>query len=157
MLAALTTMRTLATLALVLASTACIMPPQSGAGGGSPSYASSGGSSGGDPSTSSNDSSMPGTPASASSSSEPAAPSSVSVTIRSSCSQTVKVFFGDKPKFGSGTYSSISSNSVQSHTFRPGDQLWIVDESENGLGSTSVSANTRELEIGSSCTSISSR
>ena len=39
----------------------------------------------------------------------PAGP--VSVTIRSACSKTVKVFYGDKPKFGSGTYSSISSNS----------------------------------------------
>jgi hypothetical protein len=85
----------------------------------------------------------------------PAGP--VSVTIRSACSKTVKVFYGDKPKFGSGTYSSIESNSVQSHSFKPGEMLWIVDESENGLGSATIAAGTRELEVGSSCTTIASR
>ena len=85
----------------------------------------------------------------------PAGP--VSVTIRSACSKTVKVFYGEKPKFGSGTYSSIDSNSVQSHSFKPGEMLWIVDESENGLGSATISAGTRELEVASSCTSIASR
>jgi len=60
-------------------------------------------------------------------------------------------------EFGSGTYSTISSNSVQSHSFRQGDMLWIVDESENGVASASIGAGTRELEIGSSCTSINAR
>lgn len=149
------TLAKLGSLALVLATSACLIPPQSGAG---PTYASSGAgpSSSGSPESSS--SSFPeATPAAASTQAGPAAPSSVSVTIRSACSQTVKVFFGEKPKFGSGTYSSISSNSVQSHSFRPGDMLWIVDESENGISSTSVSASTRELEIGSGCTSINAR
>jgi hypothetical protein len=126
-------------LAIVFAS-ACLMPPPQGGSG--PTYASSspGPSSGGD-----------GTEAAYA----PAGP--VSVTIRSSCSQTVKVFYGNKPKFGSGTYSSISSNSVQSHSFQPGDQLWIVDDSENGISNATVSSSTRELEITSSCTGISSR
>jgi len=136
------------------------MPPMTGGGGnyaGSPSSSSGGG--GGDPSSSS---SMGGPPppsssSSSSSSSAPAPAGPVSVTIRSACSRTVKVFYGDKPKFGSGTYSSIDSNSVQSHSFRPGEMLWIVDESQNGLGSTSVGSGTRELEIASSCTAISSR
>jgi len=37
------------------------------------------------------------------------APVVVSVNIHSDCSNTVKVFYGTKPKFGSGTYSTISS------------------------------------------------
>ena len=79
------------------------------------------------------------------------------MTIRSACSKTVKVFYGDKPKFGSGTYSTIDSNSVQSHSFRPGEQLWVVDESENGLGSATIAQGTHELEVSSSCTAISAK
>ena len=87
--------------------------------------------------------------------STPAGP--VYVEIRSSCPQTVKVFYGEKPKFGSGTYSSIDSNSVQSHSFQPGEQLWIVDDSENGISNATIGSGTRGLEINSSCTGISSR
>lgn len=79
----------------------------------------------------------------------------VSVTIRSSCGKTVRVFFGDKPKFGSGTTSSISSNSVQSHSFRAGDQMWIVDEHDNGISNTQVSSSTREIEV--SCNGLVTR
>lgn len=93
--------------------------------------------------------------ASSSSSSSPSSSGPVSVTIRSSCGSTVRVFYGDKPKYGSGTTSSISSNSVQSHSFRAGDMMWVVDEHDNGLGSVSISANTRELEV--SCGGISAR
>ena len=129
-------MKSLATLACVF-TTACLMPPaQNGGGnysGGGGGY-SSGAPASGDPAAepASYGSAPASAPASAAAQAGP-----VSVTIRSACSKTVKVFYGDKPKFGSGTYSSISSNSVQSHTFQPGDMFWIVDESENGLGSTS--------------------
>ncbi|MEO8840249.1 MAG: hypothetical protein ABI591_14655 [Kofleriaceae bacterium] len=142
---------------LVLSLSACLMPPQNGGNyAGSPSSPSS---SGGSPSSASDPSGPPppSSEASSSTTSAPAPQGPVSVTIRSACSKTVKVFFGDKPKFGSGTYSSIDSNSVSSHSFRPGEQLWIVDESENGLGSAQVSASTHELEVSSSCTAISSR
>lgn len=87
----------------------------------------------------------------------PAAPSSVSVTIRNSCGKTVKVFYGDKPKFGSGTYSSASSNSRSSHSFRPGDQFWIVDDSQNGLANVQVTESTREIEILGSCDQLAAR
>ena len=68
--------------------------------------------------------------------------SSVSVTIRSQCTKTVRVFYGDKPKYGSGTTSSVSSNSVSSHTFRAGDQMWIVDDQDNGIGNLLTSLLT---------------
>jgi hypothetical protein len=86
-----------------------------------------------------------------------AASGPVSVTIRSSCRETVKVFYGDKPKYGSGTQSSISGNSRQSHSFRPGDMFWIVDSSGNGMSSVTVNPGMREIEILSSCTGMSSR
>lgn len=87
----------------------------------------------------------------------PAPAGPVSVTIRSACPSTVKVFYGDKPKFGSGTNSSISSNSVNSHTFQPGDMFWIIDESENGLDSVTVDDRVRTIEINRDCTSLSVR
>ncbi|MGB1012701.1 MAG: hypothetical protein ACPG4T_01105, partial [Nannocystaceae bacterium] len=87
----------------------------------------------------------------------PAAPSVVSITLRNACPNTVKIFFGDKPKFGSGTYSSMSSNSSTSKSMRPGDMIWIVDDSQNGLSSATVSASTRKVEITSSCTGLTAR
>ncbi len=88
---------------------------------------------------------------------QPAAPTTVSVTIRSSCSKTVGVFYGDKPGFSSGTRSSVSSNSVSSHTFRVGERMWVLDDRDQPLSDVTVSENTRNLEIHSSCTSISTR
>jgi len=87
----------------------------------------------------------------------PAAPQTASVTIRSACPRTAKVFYGDKPGFSSGTQSSISSNSVQSKTFRVGDQMWVTDDSGKGLDSVTIDASTRQIEITSSCSGLSSR
>lgn len=102
--------------------------------------------------------SKPQTQSSSSSSSSSSSASNsgpVSVTIRSRCGSTVRVFYGDKPKFGSGTTSSISSNSVQSHSFRAGDMMWVIDDHDNGLGSVTISSGTRELEV--NCGGISAR
>jgi hypothetical protein len=85
----------------------------------------------------------------------PATSSHVSVTVRSQCSKTVRVFFGQKPKFGSGRTSSVSSNSVSSESFNTGDMMWIVDESDNGLASTTVSSSTHEITVGADCHTLS--
>ena len=153
----------LAAALLSVAATACIMPPQ---GGAQPAGPSASPSSSEDESTMSSPSSSSSsswssysspTPTRASTPAAPAAPTTVSVTIRSSCSKTAKVFYGDKPGFSSGTQSSISSNSVQSKTFRVGDQMWVTDESGKGLDGVTIDAGTRQIEISSSCTSLSSR
>lgn len=89
----------------------------------------------------------PGSPGSA-----PAGP--VSVSIRSSCPKTVDVFFGKKPGFSSGTFSSIESSSVSDHSFQPGDMMWIVDGDQNGLASATVSPTTTEIEVTRSCTGL---
>lgn len=81
-------------------------------------------------------------------------PKTVSVSIRSACSKTVPVFYGDKPKFGSGTRSTVSSNSVSNKTFEPGDMVWLTDDKEEGLGSVTIAEGMREIEIGSDCRSI---
>lgn len=87
----------------------------------------------------------------------PPAPSVVSVTIRSACSKSATVFYGDKPGFSSGTTSSISSNSVTSKSFKPGDLMWLVDGSGRGIASVSISDRTRNIEINASCTGLSAR
>jgi len=89
--------------------------------------------------------------------SAPAAPTTASVTIRSACKRTAKVFYGAKPGFSSGTQSSISSNSVQSKTFRIGDQMWVTDDSGKGLDSVTIDAYTRQIEITSGCDGLSTR
>jgi len=85
----------------------------------------------------------------------PAGPSTVSVDIRSDCPKTVKVFYGEKPKFGSGTYSSVESNSVSSHQFGGGDMFWIVDDSQNGVASVTVKPGMNEIKVTSDCTHLS--
>ena len=80
----------------------------------------------------------------------------VSVTLRSECSRTVKVFFG-KSTFGSGRQSSISANSRQSVSMQPGDVVWILDDSGKEVSSFSASTSTREATITSSCTGWSVR
>lgn len=133
---------------------ACLPMMQPGGGAGSPSSGATSTSSGaGDPSSSgsSQESSSGGSTSSAAGGGAPAPAGPVSVTIRSSCPSTVKVFYGDDPGFGSGTQSSVDSNSVESHTFNAGDMFWIIDDSEKGITSTTVGPTTSEIDIGSSC------
>ncbi|HTM22088.1 MAG TPA: hypothetical protein VL172_16315 [Kofleriaceae bacterium] len=138
-------MNRLALLAAVIALPACFITPAQPAGGGTAPPPG-----GGDPYAGSGDAN----PATAGGS-EPAAPAGpqvVSVTLRNTCPSTVKLFMGDKPKFGSGTYTSLSSNTVTSYSMKEGDLIWIVDDSENGLSSTSISRASTNIEILPSCT-----
>lgn len=143
----------LAALALVL-STGCMLPMTPASTG--PSSSSSTSQSESDPSSNSAEPAMGAAPMS-STASAPAGPQTASVTIRSACSRTAKVFYGEKPGFSSGTTSSVSSNSVSSKTFQVGDQMWVLDDAGKALGNVTISASTRQVEITASCTSISAR
>ena len=92
-----------------------------------------------------------------SSSPAPSPPSRVSVTIRNECRDSVSVFYGDDPRFGSGRHSRLGGNSRTSQTFSPGDMMWLVDDSRNGIGSVTVSANTGQITVNRQCTGISAR
>jgi hypothetical protein len=76
----------------------------------------------------------------------------VSLTLHNDCPHTVRLFFGRTPKFGSGTESSISANSRESHSMRAGDMVWIVDESGNGTSSLAASPGQTNMTITRSCT-----
>lgn len=125
----------------------CVIPAnQGGAYNQQPSqgYASSSGPS----SSSAEEAPPPATNASA-----PAAPQVVSVELHNDCDHTVKLFLGDKPKFGSGTNTSLGSNTTTSYQMKPGDMIWITDDSENGLSSTSIGGgSSQRITITSSCT-----
>lgn len=81
--------------------------------------------------------------------------SPVSVTIRVECAQSVDLFFGEDPKFGSGRSSRFGGNSSQSAMMSPGDMLWLTDANKNGIGSATVSETTREIRV--TCTGVSAR
>jgi hypothetical protein len=87
----------------------------------------------------------------------PAAPQYASFTLRNTCRETVKLFFGDKPKFGSGKSSTIGGNSQQSESMKQGDMLWIIDDSGNGVTSHTISGSEREVAINGSCNGFEAR
>ena len=86
-----------------------------------------------------------------------AGPARVLVTLTNRCSQTVRVCFGEHPKFRCDPAAPLPGNLVTSYTFEPGDLIWVIDTANNGLASTSISAGTREVEITSACTGLSAR
>jgi hypothetical protein len=119
---------------------------------------------------------LPGSPAAPGAATETAKPSDASkpaakspeaakayvpttVEIHSDCSKTVSVFYGEKPKFGSGRKSSVSSNSTGSEGRNADGTLtiWIIDEKENGLSNVKVTPDTKRVTIGASCKDISAK
>lgn len=80
----------------------------------------------------------------------PASGGMVSVRLYNACSETVKLFFGDNPKFGSGTSSQLSSNTSTSYSMREGDMIWIMIDGEPAA-SYSASPGNASIQITRSC------
>ncbi len=81
------------------------------------------------------------------------------ITVVSECPRTVRVFYGEKPKYGSGRESTVSGHSRSSEP-RDADgsfMMWIIDDSGNGISSTQAGPGQREVIINSSCTGFTSR
>lgn len=87
----------------------------------------------------------------------PAGPQYVSLSISSDCRQTVRIFKGKKPKWGSGTYGTHSANSIVSYSGNAGDMVWIVDKSDNGISSLTLSPGMGNMKILSSCSGFGPR
>lgn len=83
-------------------------------------------------------------------SSAPSAPSGWHLSLKNSCSKSVKLFLGKKPKWGSGTYTSLGSNTISSYSGSAGDMIWIVDDGQNGISSLSPSGS-QTMQILASC------
>ena len=132
----------------------CVIPAASSGGGGYPA-SNGGGGYASAPASSSESAPPPGTSSSSgNAASAPAAPQVVSVTLHNDCPNTVKLFLGEKPKFGSGTNTTLGSNTTTSYQMKPGDMIWITDDSENGVSSTSIGGGGtfQSIRIMPSCT-----
>jgi hypothetical protein len=79
------------------------------------------------------------------------APELDSITLHNDCASTVKLFLGEKPKFGSGTSTSITSNATQAFTLQPGKSLWIVSATDEGVAQYVGQAGTHRMRIPASC------
>ena len=140
-------MRTTPLLALALLfASGCLMIPQQGAGAGAPAGGS--GASGAPAAPAANAAATEGSPAA------PQGPQIDSLTLHNDCAQTVKLFLGAKPKWGSGTSTTIGSNVTQSFTLNPGDSVWIVNGSDEGVVEYKGVAGMHRMKIPSSCTAF---
>lgn len=133
--------------------TGCIIPPQGGAGS-TPPPGYAGNTGGGAPAASGGG--YEAQPAAASGGAEAAAPEAaapqvVSIDLHNDCPNDVKLFIGNDPKFGSGTHTSLESNSTTSFQMKPGDMIWIEDDNENGISSMSASPGQTSMRILPSC------
>ena len=72
-------------------------------------------------------------------SSAPPPPANVSFTLKNTGGNSVRVFIGTKPKYGSGTTGNISGNSINSMHGTVGDQICIVDGSDNPISCMTIS------------------
>jgi hypothetical protein len=75
----------------------------------------------------------------------------VSVDIKNECRDTVRVFYGDQPKYGSGTESSLSGNSRTSKSMHSGDKIWLIDGSGNGITAVTVSGVSQSVVVNTNC------
>lgn len=83
----------------------------------------------------------------------------MTIEVHNDCDDSVPIFIGEQPKFGSGTKTSMSGNSTTSYP-RNGDgtlTLWIIDDHENGLASVHVTKRMKKVEIGRSCRTLDAR
>lgn len=81
------------------------------------------------------------------------------IEVHNDCSDSVPIFVGEQPKFGSGTKTSMSGNSTTTYP-RNGDgtvTIWIIDDHENGLASVHVTKRMKHVEIGRSCRTLDAR
>ena len=80
-----------------------------------------------------------------------------SMSLKNECPRTVKLFIGDKPKYGSGTNTSIGANTISSYSGTAPQMYWIIDDSENGLSAYTARPGSQSVRILPSCTGFAPR
>ena len=75
-----------------------------------------------------------------------------SLSLKNNCRQKVLLFVGDKPKFGSGTKTSIGANTIRSFSGNAPETIWIIDDASQGLSSFTTSPGSQRMQILPSCT-----
>jgi hypothetical protein len=82
--------------------------------------------------------------------------STYSLSLHNACSKTVKLFFGDDPKFGSGRRTTLGGNNVTSYSGSAPQTIWIVDDRDQGISSF-VASGSQSMQITSSCAGFARR
>jgi hypothetical protein len=142
----------IAAMGVVLGASGClVMPPPQGATGPSDPTVGTTDPSAASPSAPTTGAAAPKVP----SAPQPMIPTSLEV--HSDCPKTVGVFLGEKPGFSSGTRSSVGSNTTTTFPRKPDGSLtfWVLDDKDNGVTATTVSASTKRLTIDASCKGLS--
>jgi len=83
-----------------------------------------------------------------------ATPSRVSVHLRSACSETVALLYAEG---STDTTTRLDPGEVESHTFSPGAQVWVLDASEHKVAAATISASVREVMVGPDCASVTTQ
>ncbi len=81
----------------------------------------------------------------------PAPAGALTITLRSGCPKSVRVRHGGRPAQGAGATTVVDPHSAQPHRVQPGEELWLVDETDQDVSSTTVDAATREVEVRPKC------
>ncbi|TAL60005.1 MAG: hypothetical protein EPN85_08210 [Bacteroidetes bacterium] len=79
-------------------------------------------------------------------------PKNVSFTLKNNSSKTVRIFIGTKPKYGSGRTTNLGGNSITSEHGTAGDQICVVDGSDNPISCQTISGSVTRIDINSSGT-----
>ncbi len=77
---------------------------------------------------------------------------SVSFSLTNTSGENVRIFIGDTPKYGSGTTGIVSGNSVERRTAKVGNQICILDASDNPISCFTVTELMGEVVINKSGT-----
>lgn len=83
--------------------------------------------------------------------SQPAAATSTSVRLRSSCGQTVQLVLAGR---STETTISLDPNEVESRSLDVGGRIWLLDSSQSKLSSLDVTASLRDVMVGADCLSV---
>lgn len=84
-----------------------------------------------------------------------AAASTIEVTLRNSCPESVMLWFGPTPGTGEGRLMGLGSTNTATVRVKQGEQLWLLDRERNGTAGITVDASMREVEAG--CGGLSAR
>lgn len=76
----------------------------------------------------------------------------VSVQLRNNCSDTVRLYIGTNPGYGSGTTTTLGGNNITNMRLPIGKKICIVDGSTNPISCSTISAGMSRIEVNSSGT-----
>lgn len=77
-----------------------------------------------------------------------------SMSLKNECPRTVKLFIGDKPRWGSGTSTSIGANTITSYSGSAPVTYWIVDDRGEGVSAYTAHPGSQRVRILPTCSGM---